>query len=130
MKIIITESQYNRILSTTQEMMGLNESAMERGLQRMIDGTLQKLQDDRFEMGLGEMDELDEINSVDKIKVTNFVKDEVPVLYVDLYVNSDRDDFDNIIDIMEYELERHIGNIQIIVNKIIDTRTFGPGIDW
>jgi hypothetical protein len=130
MKIIITESQYNRVLSTTQEMMGLNESAMERGLQRMIDGTLQKLQDDRFEMGLGEMDELDEINSVDKIKVTNFVKDEVPVLYVDLYVNSDRDDFDNIIDIMEYELERHIGNIQIIVNKIIDTRTFGPGIDW
>ena len=80
MKILVTESQYNRILSTTQEMMGLNESAMERGLQMMIDGTLQKLQDDRFEMGLGEMDELDEINSVDKIKVTNFVKDEVPVL--------------------------------------------------
>ncbi len=26
MKIIITESQYNRILSTTQEMMGINES--------------------------------------------------------------------------------------------------------
>jgi hypothetical protein len=45
-------------------------------------------------------------------------------------VNSDRDDFDNIIYTMEYELERHIGNIQIIVNKIIDTRTFGPGIDW
>ena len=130
MKILVTESQYNRILSTTQEMMGLNESAMERGLQMMIDGTLQKLQDDRFEMGLGEMDELDEINSVDKIKVTNFVKDEVPVLYVDLYVNSNRKDFDNIIYIMEYELEKYIGNSQIIVNKIIDTRTFGPGIDW
>ena len=130
MKILVTESQYNRILSTTQEMMGLNESAMERGLQMMIDGTLQKLQDDRFVMGLGEMDELDEINSVDKIKVTNFVKDEVPVLYVDLYVNSNRDDFDNIIYTMEYELEKRIGNIQIIVDKIIDTRTFGPGIDW
>jgi len=130
MRIIITESQYKRVLSTTQEMMGLTESNMERGLQRMLDGALQKLQNSTEEMGLGEMDELDEINSVDKIKVTNFVKDEVPVLYVDLYVNSDRDDFDNIIDIMEYELERHIGNIQIIVNKIIDTRTFGPGIDW
>jgi hypothetical protein len=130
MKIIITESQYKRILSTTQEMMGLNESAIERGLQRMIDGGLQKLRNSTEEMGLGEMDELDEINSVDEIKITNFVKDEVPVLYVDLYVNSDRDDFDNIIYTMEYELERHIGNIQIIVNKIIDTRTFGPGIDW
>jgi hypothetical protein len=130
MKIIITESQYNRVLSTTQEMMGLTESNMERGLQRMLDGALQKLQNSTEEMGLGEMDELDEINSVDKIKITNFVKDEVPVLYVDLYVNSNRDDFDNIIYTMEYELEKHIGNIQIIVNKIIDTRTFGPGIDW
>jgi hypothetical protein len=125
MKIIITESQYNRILSTTQEMMGLTESNMERGLQRMLDGALQKLQNSTEEMGLGEMDELDEINSVDKIKITNFVKDEVPVLYVDLYVNSDRDDFDNIIYTMEYELEKHIGNIQIIVDKIIDTRTLG-----
>ena len=130
MKIIITESQYNRVLSTTQEMMGLTESNMERGLQRMLDGALQKLQNSTEEMGLGEMDELDEINSVDKIKITNFVKDEVPVLYVDLYVNSNRDDFDNIIYTMEYELEKHIGNIQIIVNKIIDTRTFGPGLDW
>jgi hypothetical protein len=130
MKIIITESQYNRVLSTTQEMMGLNESAIERGLQRMIDAGLQKLRNSTEEMGLGEMDELDEINSVDKIKITNFVKDKVPVVYVDLYVNSKRDDFDNIIYTMEYELEKHIGNIQIIVNKIIDTRTFGPGIDW
>jgi hypothetical protein len=105
-------------------MMGLTESNMERGLQRMLDGALQKLQNSTEEMGLGEMDELDEINSVDKIKITNFVKDEVPVLYVDLYVNSNRDDFDNIIYTMEYELEKHI------VNKIIDTRTFGPGIDW
>jgi hypothetical protein len=111
-------------------MMGLTESNMERGLQRMLDGALQKLQNSTEEMGLGEMDELDEINSVDEIKITNFVKDEVPVLYVDLYVNSNRDDFDNIIYTMEYELEKHIGNIQIIVNKIIDTRTFGPGIDW
>ena len=130
MKIIITESQYKRILSTTQEMMGLNESAIERGLQRMIDAGLQKLRNSTEEMGLGEMDELDEINSVDEIKITNFVKDKVPVVYVDLYVNSNRDDFDNIIYTMEYELEKRIGNIQIIVNKIIDTRTFGPGIDW
>jgi hypothetical protein len=130
MKIIITESQYNRVLSTTQEMMGLTESNMERGLQRMLDGALQKLQNSTEEMGLGEMDELDEINSVDNIKVTNVVKDKVFVIHVDLYVNTNRDDFDNIIYTMEYELEKHIGNIQIIVNKIIDTRTFGPGIDW
>ena len=80
-------------------------------------------------MGLGEMDELDEINSVDEIKITNFVKDEVPVLYIDLYVNSDREDFDNIIYTMEYEIEKHVGDIKIIVDNIIDTRTYGLGID-
>ena len=68
---------------------------------------------------------------MDKIKVTNFVKNDAPVLYIDLYVNSDREDFDNvIIPSMENEVEKYIGNIQIIVGNIIDTRTFGPGIDW
>ena len=113
-----------------KSMMGLSESKFEIGIQKMIDSALQKLQNSTEEMGLGEMDELDEINSVDKIKVTNFVKNDVPVLYIDLYVNSDREDFDNIIPSMENEVEKYIGNIQIIVGNIIDTRTFGPGIDW
>lgn len=117
-------------ISRMKSMMGLSESKFERGLQRMIDSALQKLQNSTEEMGLGEMDELDEINSVDEIKVTNFVKDKTPVLYVDLYVNSDREDFDNIIYTMEYEIEKHIGDIKIVVDNIIDTRTFGPGIDW
>lgn len=116
-------------ISRMKSMMGLSESKFERGLQRMIDSALQKLQNDTEEMGLGEMDELDEINSVDEIKVTNFVKDKTPVLYVDLYVNSDREDFDNIIYTMEYEIEKHIGDIKIIVDNIIDTRTYGLGID-
>ena len=102
--------------------MGITESNIEGGLQIIIDSSLQKLQDDTFEMGLGEMDELNKINSVDEIKITNFVKDKVSVLHVDLYVNSDREDFDNIIASMEYELEKYIGNILIIVDNIIDTR--------
>lgn len=117
-------------ISRMKSMMGLSESKFERGLQRMIDSALQKLQNSTEEMGLGEMDELDEINSIDEIKVTNFVKDKTPVLYVDLYVNSNREDFDNIIYTMEYEIEKHIGDIKIVVDNTIDTRTFGPGIDF
>jgi len=109
-------------ISRIKKMMGITESNIERGLQIIIDSTLQKLQDDTFEMGLCEMDVLNEINSVDEIKITNFVKDKVSVLHVDLYVNSDRDDFDNIINTMEYEIEKYIGNVQIIVDNIIDTR--------
>ena len=55
-------------ISRMKSMMGLSESKFERGLQRMIDSALQKLQNSTEEMGLGEMDELDEINSVDEIK--------------------------------------------------------------
>jgi hypothetical protein len=109
-------------ISKIKKMMGITESNIEGGLQIIIDSSLQKLQDDTFEMGLGEMDELNEINSVDEIKITNFVKDNVSVLHVDLYVNSDRETFDNIIASMEYELEKYIGNILIIVDNIIDTR--------
>ena len=109
--------------------MGITESNIEGGLQIIIDSSLQKLQDDTSEMGLGEMDELNEINSVDKIKVTNFVWDEIPVLNIDLYVNSDREDYDNIIAAMEYDIEKYIGNSQIIVDNIIDTRTLDPNID-
>ena len=117
-------------ISRMKSMMGITESTIKDGIQNIIDGALQELQDETFDMGLGEMDELDELQSVDKIKVTNFVNDEVPVLYVDLYVNSNRRDFDNIIANMEYEVGKYIPNVQIIVNNIIDTRTFGPGIDW
>ena len=109
-------------ISKIKKMMGITESNIEGGLQIIIDSSLQKLQDDTSEMGLGEMDELNEINSVDEIKITNFVKDKVSVLHVDLYVNSDREDFDNIIASMESELEKYIGNILIIVDNIIDTR--------
>lgn len=116
-------------ISHMKSMMGITESTIEDGIQNIIDVALQELQNEALGMGLGEMDELDEIESVDEIKVTNFVNDEVPVLYVDLYVNSNRRDFDNIIANMEYEVGKYIPNVQII-NNIIDTRTFGPGIDW
>lgn len=117
-------------INKIKTMMGITESKIEDGIQFMIDGVVENLQDESFEFGLGEMDELDEINSIDKVKVTNFIKDEVPVLYVDFYVNSNRRDFDIVIGSIEYEVGKYIPKIQIILDNIIDTRTFGPGIDW
>jgi hypothetical protein len=137
MKVVISESQYKRLIETEKQKvvrkkstMGLNESKIEKFIQKIIDNALKDLRDSTEEMGLGEMDELNEINSVDKIKVTNVVKDKVFVIHVDLYVNTDRDDFDNIINEIEYKVGRFLGNVEIMVDNIIDTRTFGPGIDW
>jgi ribonucleotide reductase beta subunit family protein with ferritin-like domain len=137
MKVVISESQYKRLIETEKQKvvlkkstMGLNESKIEKFIQKIIDKALEDIRDSTEEMGLGEMDELNEINSVDKIKVTNVVKDKVFVIHVDLYVNTDRDDFDNIINEIEYKVGRFLGNVEIMVDNIIDTRTFGPGIDW
>lgn len=120
MKIVISESQYQKLI----------ESNVEKNLQRIIDSSLETIRNSTDEMGLGEMDELNEINSVDEIKLTNFVIDKVSVIHVDLYVNSARYDFDNIIAQMEYKVGRFFGDVEIIVDNIIDNRTFGPGIDW
>jgi hypothetical protein len=137
MKVVISESQYKRLIETEKQKvvlkkstMGLNESKIEKFIQKIIDNALKDLRDSTEEMGLGEMDELDEINSVDKIKVTNVVKDKVFVIHVDLYVGTNRYDFDNIIYTIEYKVGRFLGNVEIMVDNIIDTRTFGPGIDW
>ena len=123
-------SLLNEEISRIKNVMGITESKFDDNIQNLVTRSLEKMQDYTFDMGLGEMDELNEINSVDEIKVTNIVMDEVPLLYVDLYVNSNRRDFDNLISEIEVEVSRYLPNIQIIVDKIVDTRTFGPGIDW
>ena len=117
-------------ISRMKSMMGLSESTLEKSLQKIIDRELESLRNSTEDMGLDALDELDEINSVDEIKILNFVKDSTSVLHVDLYKNSNRKDFDNVIASIQYKIEKYIGDIEIIVDNIIDNRTFGPGIDW
>ena len=123
-------SLLNEEISRIKNVMGITEAKFDDNIQNLVNRSLEKMQDYTFDMGLGEMDELNEINSVDEIKVKNIVMDEVPLLYVDIYVNSNRRDFDNLISEIEVEVSRYLPNTQIIIDKIIDTRTFGPGIDW
>lgn len=120
----------NEEISRIKSVMGITESKITNNIQNIVTRSLEKMQDYTFEMGLGEMDELNEINSVDEIKVKNIVMDEVPLLYVGIYVNSDRRDFDNVVSEIEVEVSRYLPKAQIIVDEMIDTRTFGPGIDW
>jgi hypothetical protein len=120
----------NEEISRIRQVMGITESKFHNSIQKMVNRSLEKMQDYAFEMGLGEMDELNEINSVDEIKVKNIVMGEVPLLYIDIYINSNRRDFDNVISEIEVEVSRFLPNTQIIVDEMIDTRTFGPGIDW
>ncbi len=120
----------NEQISRIKSVMGLTESKMGEGIQMLVNQSLQYLKSLTDEMGLGEMDELEEIGSVDEIKVTNVVIDNEPIVYVDFYVNSQRRDFDNIILTIEYEVGKYLPNVRVVVDNIIDNRTFGPGIDF
>jgi hypothetical protein len=120
----------NEQISRIKSVMGITESKMGEGIQMLVNQSLQYLKSLTDEMGLGEMDELEEIGSVDEIKVTNVVIDNEPIVYVDFYVNSQRRDFDNIILTIEYEVGKYLPNVRVVVDNIIDNRTFGPGIDF
>ena len=113
-----------------KSMMGITESTIEDGIQNIVDQSINKIQGYTTDMGLGEMDELEEIESIDRVKVVDFVNDEVPVLYVDFHVNSNRRDFDLVMSELQYEVGKYIPKVQLILNDIVDNRTFGPGIDF
>lgn len=115
MKFIITESQGKSI---------------DNMIQRMIDSTLDIIKEESDDWGMGEMDELDEVSSVDKIVVNYVDKTVFTVVSVTIYKNSKREDFDNLINEIEARMQDWIPNIELYIENIIDDRKFGPGIDW
>ena len=117
-------------ISRMKSIMGITESTIKDGIQNIVDQSINKIQGYTIDMGLGEMDELEEIESIDRVKVVDFVNDEVPILYVDFHVNSNRRDFDLVMSELQYEVGKYIPKVQLMLNDIVDNRTFGPGIDW
>lgn len=115
MKFIITESQGKSI---------------DNMIQRMIDSTLDIIKEESDDWGMGEMDELDEVSSVENIVVNNVVKTDGILVSVTIHKNSKREDFDNLIEEIGARISEWIPNIELYIENIIDDREFGPGIDW
>jgi hypothetical protein len=118
-------------ISRIQEVMGvINESKIIDALQKRINVIIEQIRENSEDWGLGEMDELDEIQSIEKIEIDRFVNFTRPVIYVNIFVNSQRRDFDNVISEINYHIQKLLPSSFVQVNEIIDTRTFGPGIDF
>jgi hypothetical protein len=99
-------------------------------IQGLINSKLDNLREESEEWGMGEMDELHEVQSVDKIKINYITLSDKIKVYVDIYKSQNRSDFDNIRGEIQYRIEDLLPNIELYINDIIDEREFGPGIDW
>jgi len=111
----------------------INQKQLEKTknlIQQLIDSELNSLRTESEEWGMGEMDELHEIQSIDKIKINYITLSGKIKVYIDIYKSQNRSDFDNIRAEIQYRLEDLLPNIELYINDIIDERKFGPGIDW
>jgi len=115
MKILISESQQEKMKSIIQD---------------LIDGALNELREMSDDWGLGEMDEIDELESIDKIVVNDVHMGKPIVVDIDIHVNRNRYDFDNITAHVEDYVMSWFPGVEFSGYKIIDEREFGPGIDW
>lgn len=104
MKFIISE---NKIESLKQLIQGLIDNEL---------NNLRVMSDE--EWGLGEMDEIEEVSSVDKIIVDKLEMSDGVNVYLDMYVLSDREEFDLVYGAMEYSVEQWLPNVTVHINKI------------
>jgi hypothetical protein len=94
-------------------------SKLKNFVQSFINSELNNIRQDSEEWGLGEMDELDEINSVDKIVVDRIVSYTQIKVYVKIYRNREREEFDNLMSELRYRLQQNIPNSNILIDKIM-----------
>jgi hypothetical protein len=104
MKYIITENQIDKLQSH---------------IQNLINGELDSLREESLEWGLGEMDESDEIDSIEKIVIDRIVPHIGIVVYIDIYSSTLRKDFDNIRAEIQYRISEWVPNVKLFINNVI-----------
>jgi hypothetical protein len=104
MKILISENKIEQLKIFVQEILDdeLNN------LRQMADE----------EWGLGEMDEINEVSSVENIVVDEIKTTDGISVNVNLYLNGDREEFDNIFAMIEYVIEQWFPNAEINIEKV------------
>jgi hypothetical protein len=106
MKFVISETQNNKL---------------KEHIQYLIDSELDNIKNDSDDWGMGEMDALMEIGSIDKIVIDRIVPHMGTVVYIDIIRKPNMDfryEYDNTLSEIEYRMEEWIPNIKIFINDI------------
>ena len=116
MRFLITETQ---------------KQSIETAIQDLIDSEFESIRMESEDWDMDMMSELKQVDSVDKIKVSNVDTLEGLKVYVDIYISYPCYDFDELLNEIESRISMsYFPNIKIIENEIKDERTSGIGIDW
>jgi hypothetical protein len=104
MRIIITENKIEELKLLIQDIINdeLNNLRREAGI----------------EWGLGEMDEINEVESVENIVVDGINKTDGINIYVSVYINTDREELDMIFSMIEYSIEKWMPNAKVHIKTI------------
>ncbi len=93
--------------------------------QTVIDGTLDRIRkdpDDYF-IDYG-------VDDISKIVISHITTHTRLAIYVDIYVEGFRYDYDELTSEISHNLRKFFPNSVVLTNEVIDEREFGPGIDW
>jgi hypothetical protein len=88
-------------------------------IQSLIDTSLEQIKDESEDWGLGEMDDLDEIDSINEIKIDRVVPYTGLIVYVNIHTNSNREEFENIMSEINYRVSQILPTVKIFVDSII-----------
>jgi hypothetical protein len=99
----------------------LSQNKLKKIVQSQIDVCLNNIRQESEDWGLGEMDELYEIDSIDKIVVDRVVTFERFKIYIDIYQNKPRDEYDNTMAEIQYQLNDIFPDVVIHLNEIMVT---------
>jgi len=88
-------------------------------IQGLIDSELNSLREESEEWGLGEMDEIDEISSINKIVIDRISPFKGINVYIDIYSNTGREDYDNVRGEIQYRISEWFPNVKLFINEII-----------
>ena len=98
----------------------IKESKLKKHIQGLIDASIRSLIEQSEDWGLGEMHELEVLNSLNRIEIDRIVSINKIKVYVNMYLNYYYDDIDVLRSEIQYKLEEWIPNIELYINQVYD----------
>lgn len=92
---------------------------IKNNIQDIINSSLDDIRRESDEWGLGEMNEIYEVESINKIVIDRVVPYVGLTVYVKLYTNNEYDEFDNILSELNYRVQQWLPNVRIFIDSII-----------